>query len=66
MLTCPRRRLVAKTTGEIQQYQNQPYCLDEEPSIRVGFRRIQASWCADQEIYSCLESIHVHVQLQLC
>lgn len=31
-----KRRLMARTTRQIQLYQNQPYCLQKENSIVVG------------------------------
>ncbi|KXJ14446.1 Son of sevenless-like 1 [Exaiptasia diaphana] len=58
-----KRRRVAEITGEIQQYQNQPYCLQNEMSIRDYLENLDAfEGRTDKEMEDFLYKLSLEVE----
>ncbi|EDW27330.1 GL21232 [Drosophila persimilis] len=67
LINFSKRRKVAEIIGEIQQYQNQPYCLNEEATIRQFFEQLDPfNGLSDKEMSDYLYNESMRIEPRGC
>ncbi|ALC39547.1 Sos [Drosophila busckii] len=67
LINFSKRRKMSEIIGEIQQYQNQPYCLSEEPKYRHFFEQLDPyNSLSDKEMSDYLFNESLRIEPRAC